>query len=90
LFDSTPFRVAFACKAQVFILFSVKSSRKKYNVFAFSPPQMLENGQRASAADLLSFYVTHLESVVRKNPEQWFNFFPFWSEVSNHASSSQS
>ncbi|MBC7741756.1 MAG: hypothetical protein H7061_06150, partial [Bdellovibrionaceae bacterium] len=85
LFDSTGIRLANLCKANVFFIFSVRLGYKEYyvnNIRAHLDTlidQSLSNEDKVVAA--LKIYAELLESYLKKHPEQWFNFFPFWSET---------
>ena len=74
LFDTTALRIAIACKSEIFFVFAFKTGSKRYRVFTFAPPA-------GTVDEILGYYIQCLERVIDEYPEQWFNFFPFWSEV---------
>lgn len=80
-FDTGPFRIALACQVSVYFIFSVKVARLKYKVFTFKGEANPSASKAEQVDQLLRQYVSHLEKIVDRYPEQWFNFFPFWSEV---------
>lgn len=78
LFDTTPFRLAMATDAELYFIFSVKTETRRYRIYAY-PCAVSGKGEEALAR-MLGAYALKLESLVREYPEQWFNFFPFWSD----------
>ncbi|MBC7369933.1 MAG: DUF2062 domain-containing protein [Bdellovibrionaceae bacterium] len=74
VFDTTAIRIALACKCQIYFVFACKTGQTNYRVFTFAPPT-------GTAEQILGHYIQYLERVIDEYPEQWFNFFPFWSEA---------
>ena len=64
----------------VIAIFVMKKSVSKYRVYV--QPISLEDSdtlsKREKAERLTRAFVKELEAVVRKYPEQWFNFYNFW------------
>jgi predicted LPLAT superfamily acyltransferase/uncharacterized protein (DUF2062 family) len=81
LFDTTPLRIALACQSEVYFVFAVKTEIKKYKVFTFKSAPNPTLSKDAQVLELLVQYIRALERVIHEYPEQWFNFFPFWSEA---------
>jgi predicted LPLAT superfamily acyltransferase len=85
LFDTTSIRLALACGSKIHFVFALKEGIKTYRILTMSPlappSSMVDKNQQIQ--HYLNSYITCLESCVRRYPEQWFNFFPFWSEVSS-------
>lgn len=76
-FPLGPFLIAAQREIAVLSIHVVKESAKKYHIFI----EQLENrGEtiRERAANIAQQYAAHVESVVRKFPEQWFNYYEFW------------
>jgi predicted LPLAT superfamily acyltransferase/uncharacterized protein (DUF2062 family) len=80
--DCTPFRIAAACEANLLFTFGFKGEGKCYEFHAtksrryqYSPDEdrTIQCGQWAQE------YANVLEGFLRKYPDQWSNFFPFWS-----------
>jgi len=80
LFDTTPFRIALACESEIYFVFALKTAREKYKVFAYRYEASAELSKEKRIYEALRHYVCTLESILKQYPEQWFNFFPFWSE----------
>ena len=79
-FDTTPIRTALSCKVDVYFVFSVKVDSQKYKVFTVKGQSDSTKSQNERVYEILLQYVRGLEKIVDQYPEQWFNFFPFWSE----------
>lgn len=76
-FPLGPFVLAAQRDLAVLSIQVMKESAKKYHIFI----EQIEgqgNTIREKAADLAQRYASHIESVVRKYPEQWFNYYEFW------------
>ncbi len=85
LFDSTGIRLVQLCQAKLFFVFSLRHSFKNYSVNAVAAEmesKVFENLDKdEKVIYLLKQYSKELELHLRTAPEQWFNFFPFWSET---------
>ena len=57
----------------------MKEAVKKYHIF-IEQIQGQGNTIREKAADIARQYVTSIETVLRKYPEQWFNYYEFWND----------
>lgn len=63
-------------------LFVMKDSMHHYSVYV-KPIKIVEtttNSNRTKAEMLAKQYVTELEHIINKYPEQWFNYFDFWEQ----------
>ncbi len=84
--DSAPFRIAGICKVPVIFTFGFKQGESTYQFIAESPKE-LKFETRSSSAKLLEGYqlLVEFSNTVEKHlnrfPDQWFNFFPYWSTV---------
>ncbi len=90
VFDSTAFRLAELLKADIFYLFCTKEDILSYRVAIhrseiastptanFETTSTLEERQQRIRNNMRE-YTQLLESFVEKNPEQWMNFYPFFS-----------
>jgi predicted LPLAT superfamily acyltransferase len=81
-FDSTPFRVAAICEAPLLFTFGFKGKGARYE-FSATPSKYyrFEEG-RDRGTQLVEWtqeFAKQLEGVLRSYPDQWFNFFRFWS-----------
>ena len=78
-FPLGPFILAAQRDLAVLSIHVMKESVKKYHIFI---EQLFSQGNtiRERAANLAQQYASHVESILRKYPEQWFNYYDFWSD----------
>ena len=86
-FPTGPFYIASKFQAPVCFVSAVKKSTYHYQ-FNASKPEIFPtlNKLKTRNEDLLRLidpYVKNLEYIVRGNPTQWFNFYPFWNELNS-------
>ena len=85
LFDSTAVRLAQLCQARIYFIFSLRESYKHYYVDTILADTESETfsslGREEKTLYVLTQYARQLENHLQRKPEQWFNFFPFWSET---------
>jgi predicted LPLAT superfamily acyltransferase len=81
-FPEGPFYLALRMNAPVSFAFAMKDGRKHYHFYATPPKKYaIQNGKRISSQDLepvLGDYIFALETMLKKYPEQWFNYYEFW------------
>jgi KDO2-lipid IV(A) lauroyltransferase len=78
LFPLGPFVLARAAAAPVVPAFCLLDRDRRYTV-VLAPPIHVTAGEETSA---LARWVAILEAMVRRAPEQWFNFFDVWRAAS--------
>ena len=78
LFDTTSFRLHRLLKVPVAAAFCFKAS-DKYKVTIKNILPTNQSGAEPTFF-MLHCYAVELEAQLKKYPEQWFNFFPFWSQ----------
>ncbi len=64
-------------------VFSLREPGGHYHFFAFPPqrPVVPPHGERdAYLRDCAGRFATDLETVLRRDPLQWYNFYPFWDQ----------
>jgi predicted LPLAT superfamily acyltransferase len=81
-FPEGPFYLALRMNAPVSFAFAMKEGSRHYHFYA-TPPKTYElpNGKRISKEDLMPVlldYIEALEVILKKYPEQWFNYYAFW------------
>jgi predicted LPLAT superfamily acyltransferase/glycosyltransferase involved in cell wall biosynthesis len=85
--DTTPFRVGALCSTPVLFTFGFKSpvSAGEYDFYATPVRHYPARGvnRELQAFEGLQDFCRTLESFVRMYPDQWFNFYPFWSTPPN-------
>lgn len=77
-FPLGPFILGSKLRAPVSFVFALKTGADNYH-FTATPPQVFEGRGMEGAQHMLAAYVAELESKVRSYPEQWFNYYDFWS-----------
>ncbi len=78
-FPLGPFVLASRLNVPVVFYFAVRTGNKRYTFkFSLSHAQTLERNKRTEFS-ILEEYVSALEKVVTKHPEQWYNYYDFWN-----------
>lgn len=75
LFPAGPFMIASRMQVPVLYVYVMKEKNLHYHLYA-------RNGvvKHRDAQALLKDYIVNLESMLRKYPMQWFNYFDFWGK----------
>lgn len=77
-FPLGPFLLASRLNVPVVFYFAMREPGRTYRFhFTIAKPIVKERGKKAEQA-LLQQYLTALESVVKRYPTQWFNYYRFW------------
>lgn len=74
-FPAGPFIMAYKFKVPITFVYAVKGSRFHYDLFATDPIT-----GASSEMEIAEQYVRHLESMVKKYPAQWFNFYKYYAD----------
>lgn len=74
-FPYGPFLLASRFNAPVTFVFALKANDFHYELSATKPIT-----EKKSPEDIAALYVEELEKKVKKYPEQWFNYYDFYSE----------
>jgi len=82
-FPMGPFSLATMRGLNVLSVNVVKTSLTKYKAFIVPLNYDKHATRKAQITELANAYVTELESKVRQNPEQWYNYFEFWPSAKN-------
>ncbi|MCR5709198.1 MAG: lysophospholipid acyltransferase family protein [Bacteroidales bacterium] len=79
-FPAGPFILAASHSVPVVAVFVMKEGVRRYRVFVRPIGENLDDTQpsRVRAKSMAEAFAGCLESVVRKYPTQWFNFYDFW------------
>lgn len=65
-------------------VFSLREPGGHYHFFGFPPfyPEMPAHSKRAAyLAECATRFARDLESVLKRDPLQWYNFYPFWEDA---------
>lgn len=81
-FPEGPFYLALRMNAPVSFAFAMKEGPKHYHFYA-TPSKIydLPVGKRITEENLMPLlkdYIQALEAILKKYPEQWFNYYDFW------------
>lgn len=76
-----PFALATQRDAKAIAIFVMKEAAYRYTVYV----RQLETDPRLKrnehAAALAQSFATELETILRKYPEQWYNYYEFWDDI---------
>lgn len=73
IFPAGPFSIASRLKVPVAFVYVMKEKNLHYHLYA-----RLANFKHRDANALLKEFCINLETIVKKYPYQWFNYFDFW------------
>ena len=77
LFPMGPFQLVRALKAPFTYMYGVKNGAAHYDFYARPVREVTDF---ANIEAMMTDYVNDLESMVRKCPGQWFNYYDFWAK----------
>lgn len=69
--NQNPFKIAFKSKKTLVTIFMMKTSRQNYTIY-------LDLIQAGSIEEMAQDYAIMLEDMMKKYPEQWYNFYDFF------------
>lgn len=81
-FPIGPFALASTFKVPVSFVFAFKESATHYHLFGSIPLISPSASKSASVDFFLTSFVNQLEEMVKRYPEQWFNYYDFWHSKS--------
>ena len=80
-FPLGPYAIASRKKTEVLAIFVMKESVYHYRVFVRKINTDMTGLKRdEKAAQLAQSFASEIEDVVRRYPEQWFNYYEFWND----------
>jgi predicted LPLAT superfamily acyltransferase len=85
-FEPTPFRIAVAKKASLSFSFGLKKNNNEYDLFISNPINNMNSSTQSKQEQvykLIEAYVESIEEKLKIVPLQWFNFYPYWSTLSD-------
>ena len=74
-FPAGPFAIASKFDVPVVFVYALKETANHYHLYC-TAPKVYKNKQE----EMMDDYVSNLERMTRKYPEQWFNYFDFWKK----------
>ncbi|MBF0651130.1 acyltransferase [Dysgonomonas sp. GY75] len=79
-FPLGPFLLAAKMKVPVVFYFSMREPKKTYTFHFTMATPVYRNEEIRPEQQLLHQYISALEAILKKYPEQWFNYYNFWNE----------
>ena len=76
-FPAGPFLIASRLRVPVVYVYVMKEKNLHYHLYA----RVAQNIKNRDSQGLLNSYVQNLESMLKKYPLQWFNYFDFWDDI---------
>lgn len=76
-FPAGPFLIASRLGVPVVYVYVMKEKKLHYHLYA----RVAKNIKNRDSQGLLNSYVQNLETMIRKYPLQWFNYFDFWDDI---------
>ncbi len=81
-FPTGPFYIAMKYGKPISFVSSIKETNKHYHLYATLPKLYPNSGKPAirenTIKEIITDYITELEKMLKKHPEQWFNYYYFW------------
>jgi len=82
-FPMGPFLLALKFRKPVLFAFAMKETKNHYHFYSSKP---IYNNKRTDPKELktetrklIEKYIQNLEAMIRKHPEQWYNYYKFWN-----------
>ena len=87
-FPRGPFLLASRLRVPVVFYFAMRERGRRYRFHFFAPGApgasgVQNDGRPLREEELFTQYVKSLETMVRRYPEQWFNYYDFWNIYSS-------
>ncbi len=84
-FNKNPFQIAYKAKRNIVVLFVLYKGINRYEMRSRVIEMERFNDEKEAIEGGIGEYVRFLTEIVKAHPEQWFNFYNFWSryEVDN-------
>ncbi|OJX30246.1 MAG: lipid A biosynthesis acyltransferase [Chryseobacterium sp. 36-9] len=76
-FPAGPFVIASRLGVPVVYVYVMKEKNLHYHLYA----RVAQNIKKRDSQGLLNSYTQNLESMIKKYPLQWFNYFDFWDDI---------
>ena len=76
-FPEGPFLLALKLKVPVAFVYAFKETNSHYHFYSTELKYFYQSGN-ITMQDILKDFVASVETMVKKYPEQWFNYYDFW------------
>lgn len=81
-FPAGPFLLASRMKVPVIFYFAMRESKRTYRFHFIIAEPVTRTKEVKMEQRLLEQYTATLEQILKRYPEQWFNYYPFWNQPS--------
>ena len=81
LFPAGPFLLASRMKVPVVFYFAMREPGRTYRFHFIVAEPVVRSKEKKAETALFEQYTTALEHIVKRYPEQWFNYYPFWESA---------
>ncbi|AHF15909.1 LpxL/LpxP family acyltransferase [Niabella soli] len=79
-FPAGPFIIAAKLQVPVSFVFAMKETTAHYHFFATPGIVYSDRGEKGAPEYILADFVMQTEQKVQTYPDQWYNYYPFWSK----------
>lgn len=79
LFPAGTFLIASRLQASIAFVYVMREPNKHYHLYTRRAPKI----KNRDAQGVLNAYTENLQSMLKKYPYQWFNFFDFWKKTTS-------
>ena len=79
-FNKNPFQIAYKTDKPILVYFIILTGIQKYKVEYIRINIDKSKKEEVAVKESLAQYVEKLEEIVRRYPNQWFNFYDFWEK----------
>ncbi len=77
-FNENPFKIAYKTKTPILCYFVIYKSQQKYHVQVNTLEINYKLNEKEAINTIINEYSRIFEDLVKKYPNQWFNFYDFW------------
>lgn len=85
-FPTGPFYMSMKFNVPVSFVFAMKEHKNGYHFYATQPKRYAQPGLQSDRNivihSIIGDYISEFEKMVRKYPDQWFNYYDFWEKYS--------
>ena len=79
-FNQNPFQIAYKMNKPIVVYFVILIGMQKYKLEFIEIDMDISKKKDISVLEALQKYVSSYENIIKKYPNQWFNFYDFWEK----------
>jgi len=83
-FNKNPFEIAYKVNKPIMLYFIIYLDKQRYKIEFIKIDMEKKLNEKDSIQKALKIYVLEYERLVKKYPNQWFNFYDFWMKDSKN------